>query len=163
MSGKAQSLTTRGGQGSRRNRRFRNRGRAVLRNGGGARSSREGKGEARVSLFLHRAPQITQAPAAKARDRGEPGRNGGRKSTGGGKREDGRRRIQGGRRRRLQGGGSRKKWEINFATFPNFSQQKIHTEAETTSGGGGNREHKVREAGNSDPPSSHHVRAALAC
>ena len=52
-----------------------------------------------------------------------------------------------------EGGGSREKLEMHFATLWNFLQQKKHTEAETTKEGGGNWEYKVREARNSDPPS----------
>ena len=41
---------------------------------------------------------------------------------------------------------------MNFATLHNILQYKKHTEAGTTKEGGGNREYKVREAGNSEPP-----------
>ena len=40
---------------------------------------------------------------------------------------------------------------MNFATLRNFSQQKKYTEAGTAKEDSGNREYKVREAGNSDP------------
>ena len=41
---------------------------------------------------------------------------------------------------------------MNFATLCNILQWKKHTKAGTTKEGGRNRESKVREAGNSDPP-----------
>ena len=59
----------------------------------------------------------------------EPGSNGGGKSMGGGRRE--------GRRWDTQGGGSREKQEINFATLHNFLQQKKHREVWTRGNGTG--------------------------
>ena len=54
-----------------------------------------------------------------------------------------------GGRQDTQGVWSQDKQEINFVTLQNFSQQKKHTEVGTTKEGGGNREYKVRKAGDS--------------
>ena len=53
-------------------------------------------------------------------------------------------------------GSGRYSRKLNFSTLRNFSRRKKHTEAGTTNQGGGNREYKVREAGNSDPPVHKH-------